>query len=84
MSEPTRGYLTLATGSPRYLEMAVDMALSLREHTGHPIGLVCDEVIAEMTMSSYATVFDTVSPIGADFRNGRALKYGVAEACTWE
>lgn len=84
MSEPTRGYLTLAAGSSRYLEMAVDMALSLREHTGHPIGLVCDEVIAEMTMSSYATVFDTVSPIGADFRNGRALKYGVAEACTWE
>ena len=34
MSDPARGYLTLAAGSPRYLEMAVDMALSLREHTG--------------------------------------------------
>ena len=84
MTGPTRGYLTLAAGSARYLEMAVDMALSLREHTGYPIGLVCDEEIAEATMSSYATVFDTVAPIGAAFRDGRALKYGVAEACTWD
>ncbi len=84
MSDPTRGYLTLAAGSTSYLEMAVDMALSLREHTGHPIGLVCDEEIAEATMSSYTTVFDTITPIGADFRDGRALKYGVAEACPWD
>lgn len=84
MTGPTRGYLTLAAGSARYLEMAVDMALSLREHTGYPIGLVCDEEIAETTMSSYATVFDTVAPIGAAFRDGRALKYGVAEACAWD
>ena len=84
MSDPTRGYLTLAAGSPRYLEMAVDMALSLREHSGHPIGLVCDEGIAETAMSTYPTVFDDVTPIGSDFRDGRALKYGVAEACRWD
>jgi len=80
----TRGYLTLAAGSPRYLEMAVDMALSLREHTGHPIGLVCDEGIAEAAVSTYPNVFDTIAPVGADFRDGRALKYGVAEASPWE
>ena len=79
-----RGYLTLAAGSQRYLEMAVDMTLSLREHTGHPVGLVCDEGIAEAAMSTYPTVFDTVTPVGADFRDGRALKYGVAEASPWD
>ena len=84
MSDPTRGYLTLASGSARYLEMGVDMALSLREHTGHPIGLVCDEEIAEITMTTYPTVFDEVTPLGSDFRKGRTRKYGVAEACTWD
>lgn len=84
MSDPTRGYLTLASGSARYLEMGVDMALSLREHTGHPIGLVCDEEIAEITITTYPTVFDEVTPIGADFRKGRTRKYGVAEACAWD
>ena len=84
MSIPTRGYLTLAAGDSRYLEMAVDMALSLREHTGHPIGLVCDEATAETVTARYGTVFDCVAPVGADFRDGRALKYGVAEASPWD
>lgn len=84
MSVPTRGYLTLAAGSSRYLEMAVDMALSLREHTRHPIGLVCDEATAETVTARYGTVFDCVAPVGPDFRNGRALKYGVAEASPWD
>ncbi|MCH1571515.1 MAG: hypothetical protein L7S64_09235 [Longimicrobiales bacterium] len=84
MSAPTRGYLTLAAGSLRYLEMAVDMALSLREHTRHPVGLVCDEATAEMVTERYPTVFDCIAPVGADFRDGRALKYGVAEASPWE
>ena len=58
MSIPTRGYLTLAAGDSRYLEMAVDMALSLREHTGHPIGLVCDEdgVVTGLVPGSAADV----------------------------
>lgn len=84
MAPPSRGYLTLAAGSVRYLEMAVDMALSLREHTGHPIALACDEEIARQTLTVYPTVFDDVRPVGADFRDGRALKYGVAEASPWD
>lgn len=84
MSASKRGYLTLAAGSPRYLEMAVDMALSLRAHTEHPIGLLCDEPISEIATSIYPDVFDTVSILGSEFRVGRALKYGVADACPWE
>jgi hypothetical protein len=77
---PTRGYLTLATGRPQYLEMAVDMALSLRDHTGHPICLVADEQTEELARRHYGPVFDHVRRLGPDFDEGRARKYGVAEA----
>ena len=84
MSHPNRGYLTLAAGSSRYLEMAVDMALSLREQTKYPVGLVCDESIAQIATSTYPNVFDTLSILGTEFRRGRALKYGLADACPWD
>ena len=84
MSHPNRGYLTLAAGSSRYLEMAVDMALSLRKHTKYPIGLVCDEPIGQIATSRYPHVFDTLSILGTEFRRGRTLKYGLADACRWD
>jgi hypothetical protein len=84
MSDEARGYVTLAAGSTRYLEMAVDMALSLRAHTSHPMALIADEAVAEVARTHYEKVFARVCLIGEDFREGRARKYGVAEATPWE
>lgn len=75
-----RGYLTMAVGRPRYLEMAVDMALSLREHTAHPVALAADENLGRLAEERYAPVFDAVTRIPPRFLEGRAIKYGSAEA----
>jgi len=74
-----RGYLTLAVGRARFLEMAVDMVLSLREHTDLPVGLVTDAALAETARGRYARVFDEVTLLESRF-SGRARKYGVVEA----
>jgi hypothetical protein len=79
-----RGYLTLAARDPRYLEMAVDMALSLREQTDLPIALAADDALAGLARTRYAAAFDTVTLLPERFRRGRALKYGTAEASPFE
>jgi len=79
-----RGYLTLAARDPRYLEMAVDMALSLRAHTDLPVALAADDALAEVARTRYAAAFDTVRILPERFRRGRALKYGTAEASPFE
>lgn len=81
---PRRGYLTMAVGSERFLEMAVDMVLSLRDHTEHPAALVADEAIASLARARYGSVFDDVVLVDERFRDGRALKYGLAEASPYE
>lgn len=60
--------------------MAVDMALSLREHTELPIGVVADEALADTARARFGTVFDEVSVIDDRFLAGRIRKYGVASA----
>lgn len=80
----TRGYLTMAVGRPRFLEMAVDMALSLREHTQHPIALVADSELADLAAARYPAVFDDVSVLPPRFLDGRGRKYGTAEASPYE
>jgi hypothetical protein len=81
---PSRGYLTMAVGSPHYLEMAVDMALSLREHTRLPIAIAVDEPLRGVLAERYPSVFDEVVLLPARYRDGRALKYGCAEASPFE
>ncbi len=83
-SLPRRGYLTLATGRPGYLEMAVDMALSLREHTQLPVAVACDAPLASYAQEHYASVFDRVTRLPERFLGGRTRKYGVAEATPFE
>lgn len=75
-----RGYLTMAVGRPRYLEMAVDMALSLQEHTTDPVALAADEALARLARQRYGPVFDAVTEIPGRFLEGRAIKYGSAAA----
>jgi len=84
MTSPDRGFLTLAVGSRHYLEMAVDMALSLREHTRLPVALATDETLAAVVRDAFPRVFDRVTLVPDRFRDGRALKYGCAEASPFE
>jgi len=79
-----RGYLTMAVGRPRYLEMAVDMVLSLRGHTDHPIALAADEPLAARARERYPRVFDEVTLVPRRFLDGRAIKYGSAAASPFE
>ena len=84
MTTPSRGYLTLAARDPRYLEMAVDMALSLRGHTSLPIALAADDELAAVARTRYAAAFHAITVIHPRFREGRALKYGTAEASPFD
>ena len=79
-----RGYLTMATGKPDFLEMAVDMALSLREHTELPIALACDRVLEPLVAERFPKVFDRVTRVPERFLEGRIRKYGAAEASPFE
>jgi hypothetical protein len=84
LTTSTRGYLTLAARDPRYLEMAVDMALSLREHTRLPVALAADDALAQVARARYAAAFDQITLVPERFRKGRALKFGSAEASPYE
>jgi hypothetical protein len=79
-----RGYLTMAVRSEHYLEMAVDMALSLREHTELPVAIAVDDVLGPVVSARYTSVFDSVVAVPPRFLDGRALKYGCAEASPFE
>jgi hypothetical protein len=83
-ADARRGFVTLATGRRAYLEMAVDMALSLREHTGLPIGLIADTSLADRARRDFRSVFDEVSIVADRFLEGRVRKYGVASASPFE
>ena len=74
----------MAARRRQFLEMAVDMTLSMREHTELPIALAADEPLAAVARSRYADVFDVVTLVPPRFRKGRALKYGAAEASPFE
>lgn len=74
----------MAVGNRHYLEMAVDMALSLREHTRLPVALATDETLAAVVRTTFAGVFDHVTLVPDRFRDGRALKFGSAEASPFE
>ena len=84
MTSPSRGYLTLAARDPRYLEMAVDMALSLRAHTRYPVALAADDGLASVARARYAAAFDEITVVPERFRRGRALKFGTAAASPFE
>jgi hypothetical protein len=81
---PRRGYLTLATGSRGFLEMAVDMTLSLREHTELPVALAADDGLAAVAGRDYRAVFDDVTTVPERFLGSRMRKFGTAEASPFD
>ena len=49
--------------------MAVDMALSLRDHTEYPIALAADDFIIDLAKNKYRSVFDHMTLLPLRFRN---------------
>ena len=80
----SRGIVTLAVGHRRYLEMAVDMALSYHEHDRRDVVLVADAGIAQIARSEYGSIFGDVVVLAPRFREGRAVKFGVVEASPFD
>jgi hypothetical protein len=64
--------------------MAVDMALSLREHTSLPVAVACDEPLAALAKERFTAAFDEVTLLPERFRGGRIRKFGVAEATPFQ
>lgn len=75
-----RGYITVATRSRRYVEMAVDLALSLREHNPDPISIVVDAKTERIVNRHYRQLFDRVVRRPDAYRMGNADKLFVARA----
>ena len=61
------GYITVACGHRRYLEMATDLALSLREHDEKPVALVLDEELRPAASDRHLSAFDHVVPLPAGY-----------------
>ncbi len=66
------GYITVASTKPRYLDMAVDLALSLREHDRRPVALVLGDELRPVATAAHLAVFDHVIALPA----GYPLMYG--------
>ena len=79
-SEHELGFVTVASGNIKYAEMAVDMALSLREQHSEPIWLVADEASARHVNQNYPGIFDGISLIPAGYDLVRTHKFAIAEA----
>lgn len=79
-----RGYVTLAARHPMYLEMAVDLALSLRDTNPEPLSLVVDAQLRRAAVRRYHSVFDELLTLPAEYDFGRALKYSVAELTPYQ
>ncbi|MBS0538113.1 MAG: hypothetical protein JSR47_05125 [Proteobacteria bacterium] len=77
--QPRVGFMTLAIGSPDYAEMAVDMALSLREWHNEPIAIMVDEPIAAYIAGRHPAIFDFVVRLPSNVPFGWACKFAVAE-----
>jgi hypothetical protein len=66
MSSSRRGYLTMSVDSHPYLRTALDMVLSLREHTDPPAALATD---------GQARLLDEVAELKPSDRLGRMARW---------
>lgn len=64
---PDRGYMTVATGDPRYLEFAVDLALSLRQWNPEPTALLLGDELRPFATPAHLAPFDFVMSMPAGY-----------------
>lgn len=76
--DASAGCITLAVGKSMYVEMAVDLALSLREHGDPGLTLVVDASL-QAYARQYEPWFDQISVLPDRYLFGKAMTYGVAD-----
>lgn len=79
-----RGFVTLAFGHERFLDMAVDCALAIREHHNLPVALLADERLKGLAERDFPGVFTQVLVMPERFGVGAARKFGVAAMSPFE
>lgn len=78
------GFITVARGDVGYVEMAVDLALSLREHHREPIAVLVDAAAEAHVRAHFPRVFDAVLRLPPGHDHGWACKFALAEATPFE
>lgn len=76
--------LTVACGPRAFTEMAVDLALSLREHDGSRVTLIADEHARALALRCYPQVFEQIVRLPAGYDFGHACKFSLAEVTPYE
>ncbi len=79
MNQPTQGYLLMAVGRRRFLDMAADLVLSLRRFDARPVALATDEALGILAASEYPGLFDRLLIVPDYARHHRALKFCAAD-----
>jgi len=74
----------MAVGRPRFLEMAVDMVLSLRQFDDRPVALGADHPTAELAERRFPGLFTDIRIVPDEFRHHRALKYSAARVTPYD
>jgi hypothetical protein len=80
---PAPGILTLATGRPMYVEMALDLALSLAAHGEPPPSLAVDPRLVDRARR-YEGHFDRIVVVPDRLLFGRAATFSLAEVTPYE
>jgi len=88
MTESRRGYMTVAAGPRRFVEFAVDLALSLREHNPEGTSLLTDEVGKRTVEDKYPGLFGRVERLPREYtqdaRRCNLGKFYLADATPYE
>lgn len=84
MTVPSRGWVTIAVRSRRYLEMAVDLRLSMKQYSPRPMALGADEALARVAKQSFPQVFDEVRVLDSRFDTHRAMTIGAGQVSPFE
>lgn len=78
------GFVTIARGPWHYTELAVDMALSLRQFHDLPLILLADTASQARVAQLYPDIFTQVVALPQDANLGRVCKFRVAELAPLE
>ena len=81
---PSRGCVTIAVRKRSYLEMAVDMRLSLAEHSDLPLVLGADWELAASALEDFPGVFDDVVRIDDRYRVHRAMQFAAGQVSPFD
>jgi hypothetical protein len=73
------GFVTIATGAPHFFEMAVDLALSIRQFHQDPVFLMTDVAGRDFVQGRYAGAFDRIVVLPEGVNSGFLSKCALGD-----